>query len=159
MFIDRQLEGPYGTAASQYMRPPFAEGTKEQGIQSPITPAIRYRTALAALDEHCTATFVGKHFWQLPADAQDKMIAGLENASLVLENTSGRAFFEMLLKDTQNGYLADPIYGGNRDMTSWKLIGFPGARYDYRDYIDRHNERYPLPPLSIGGRPAWETQK
>lgn len=156
VFIDRQLAGPYGNAASQYMRPPFMEGTKEQGIQSPITPAQRYRLALAALDAHCTAAFAGKRFPQLTADQQDKIIGGLENASVSLQSTSGRAFFEMLLKDTQNGYLGDPTYGGNKDMVSWKLIGFPGARYDYRDYIDKHNVPFPLPPLSIRGRPAWD---
>ncbi len=28
---------------------------------------------------------------------------------------------------TQQGFFADPIYGGNRDMVAWKMIGFPGA--------------------------------
>jgi gluconate 2-dehydrogenase gamma chain len=40
-------------------------------------------------------------------------------------------------------------------MASWKLIGFPGARYDYRDWVDRHGEPYPLPPVSIMGRSDW----
>ncbi len=72
-----------------------------------------------------------------------------------LENSSGKAFFEMLLKNTQEGFFADPVHGGNRDMVGWKMIGFPGARYDYRDWVQRHNERYPLPPVSIGGhRPS-----
>ena len=31
------------------------------------------------------------------------------------------------------------------------MIGFPGARYDYRDWVHRHNERYPYPPVSIDG--------
>src|SRR5262249_53638075 len=53
------------------------------------------------------------------------------------------------------GFFADPVYGGNRDMAGWKMIGYPGARYDYRDWVERHNERYPLPPVSIGGRPDW----
>ena len=36
------------------------------------------------------------------------------------------------------------------------MIGFPGARYDYRDWIERHNQPFPLPPVSIGGgRPDW----
>jgi hypothetical protein len=26
-----------------------------------------------------------------------------------------------------------------RDMVAWKMIGFPGARYDYRDWVDHHN--------------------
>jgi gluconate 2-dehydrogenase gamma chain len=34
------------------------------------------------------------------------------------------------------------------------MIGFPGARYDYRDWVGRHNERFPLPPIGIGGATA-----
>ena len=54
------------------------------------------------------------------------------------------------------GFFADPIYGGNRDMAGWKMIGFPGARYDYRDWVSRHNERYPYPPVSIQGRASLD---
>jgi gluconate 2-dehydrogenase gamma chain len=36
------------------------------------------------------------------------------------------------------------------------MIGFPGARYDYRDWVLRHNEKYPLPPVGIYGRPEWQ---
>jgi gluconate 2-dehydrogenase gamma chain len=61
----------------------------------------------------------------------------------------------LLLQNTQEGFFADPIYGGNRDMAGWKLVGFPGARYDYRDWVERHNEVYPLPPVSIMGRADW----
>ena len=68
-----------------------------------------------------------------------------------------KAFFEILLQNTKEGFFADPVYGGNRDMAAWKMIGFPGARYDYSDWIDRHNQRYPLPPVGIMGRPAWNT--
>jgi gluconate 2-dehydrogenase gamma chain len=54
-----------------------------------------------------------------------------------------------MLQNTMEGFFADPLYGGNRNMASWKMIGFPGARYDYRDHIDKHNVRYPRPPVSI----------
>jgi gluconate 2-dehydrogenase gamma chain len=37
-------------------------------------------------------------------------------------------------------------------MAGWKPIGFRGARYDYRHWVERHNEVYPLPPVSITGR-------
>lgn len=40
-------------------------------------------------------------------------------------------------------------------MIGWKLVGFPGARYDYRDHVTRHNQPYPLPPVSIAGRAEW----
>jgi gluconate 2-dehydrogenase gamma chain len=47
------------------------------------------------------------------------------------------------------------MYGGNKDMAAWKMIGFPGARYDYTDWVDKHNVRYTLPPVAIMGRPDW----
>jgi gluconate 2-dehydrogenase gamma chain len=53
------------------------------------------------------------------------------------------------------GFFADPLYGGNRDMVGWKMIGYPGARYNYLDWVERHNERFPLPPVSLIGRADW----
>ena len=44
-------------------------------------------------------------------------------------------------------------------MVGWKMIGFPGIRYDYRDWVNRHNERYPYPPVSIAGRADWTPAK
>ena len=41
-------------------------------------------------------------------------------------------------------------------MAGWKLVGFPGTRYDYRDVIANPNKPYTLPPVCIQGRPAWE---
>jgi gluconate 2-dehydrogenase gamma chain len=137
------------------MRGPFVDGTPQQGNQSPLTPAARYRQGLAALDKHCRATYAGKSFAQLPDNEKDKLLSGLDKGEVQLEGTNGRAFFELLLQNTQEGFFADPVYGGNRNMVAWKMIGYPGARYDYRDWVERHNERYPLPPLSIGGRPEW----
>ena len=80
---------------------------------------------------------------------------GLEDGSLTLEGADAQDFFKLILKDTQNGFLADPIYGGNKNMASWKMIGFPGAHYDYRDWIDRHNERISLPAVGINNHPNW----
>ncbi len=155
VFIDRQLAGPYGEARGLYMRPPFQDGDPQQGYQSPLTPAMRYRRSLAALDKYCQASFAGKRFHELPPDQQDKLIAGLQSGTVKLENVSGRGFFELLLQNTQEGFFADPVYGGNRDMAGWKMIGFPGTRYDYRDWVERHNEKYPLPPVGITGRTEW----
>src|SRR5271155_6136626 len=50
VFIDRQLAGPYGRNEAYYMMGPFQDGTKQQGSQSPLTIAQRYRKALTALD-------------------------------------------------------------------------------------------------------------
>ena len=156
VFIDRQLAGPYGRFEGYYMSGPFQKGTKQQGPQSPVTPAQQYRKALAALDAACRAKFGGKAFHRAcPTIRRTMPIKGLEDGSLELDGTDGKEFFKLILKDTQNGFLADPIYGGNRDMASWKMIGFPGAHYDYRDWIDRHNQRVTLPPVGINNHPNW----
>ncbi|WP_428488301.1 gluconate 2-dehydrogenase subunit 3 family protein [Rhodopila sp.] len=156
VFIDRQLAGPYGRFESHYMKGPFRTGTKEQGDQSPLTPTRYYRMALAALDTHCRTDFAGVVFAKLTDDQKDTVLKGLEDGSLTLQGVDGKQFFSMLLIDTQQGFFADPIYGGNKDMAAWKMIGYPGARYDYRDWVHRHNERYPLPPIGIGDHPNWK---
>jgi gluconate 2-dehydrogenase gamma chain len=155
VFIDRQLAGSFGDSRRLYMRPPFANGTPSQGPQSPIPPKERYRTSLAALDTYCKATFAGKSLAALAADQQDQVLSGLEKDEIKLSDGSGKDFFETILANAMEGFFADPIYGGNRDMAGWKLIGFPGARYDYRDFVDKHNQPYPLPPVSILGRSDW----
>jgi gluconate 2-dehydrogenase gamma chain len=151
VFIDRQLAGAYGSAAGLYWSPPFLQATPEQGLQGPYTPAQLYRRMLAALDQYCRATYAGKTFAQLLDDEKDRIITGMENESLQLQGMVAKPFFDVLLQDSRHGFFADPIYGGNRDMAAWKMIGFPGARYDYRDWVERYNERYPHPPISIGG--------
>jgi gluconate 2-dehydrogenase gamma chain len=155
VFIDRQLAGPYGQFEGLYTDGPFHDGTKEQGPQSPTTPARHYRLALAALDKHCRAAFNGAPFARLRDEQKDAIIADLENGKIDLGDASG-GFFKQILKDTQQGFFADPVYGGNKDMCAWKMIGFPGARYDYRDWVDRHNEHFPLPSVSIADHPNWQ---
>ena len=155
VFIDRQLAGPYGRNENLYMMGPFQQGTKQQGPQSPLTVAQQYRKALAALGDACRGKYRGKGFTDLGDDQKDEVIAGLENGSFKLDGIDAKSFFTLILTDTRNGFLADPIYGGNKDMAGWKMIGFPGARYDYREWIDRHNERIPLPPVGIASHPNW----
>lgn len=159
VFIDRQLSGPYGSSQGLYMRPPFQEGDKQQGPQSPLTPAMRYRQSLAAFDKYCRARFAGKSFAEIPADQQDGVISGMEKGSVQLPGVSARGFFDQLIKNTQEGYFADPVYGGNRDMAGWPMIGFPGARYDYRDWVEQHNQHYPRAPVGIAGRPEWTVHR
>lgn len=163
VFIDRQLAGSYGHDEGLYNEGPFHEGIEQQGPQSSKTPAESYRGALAALDRYCreqgTSGGAGKPFAELSPEQQDAVLHGLEDGKIDLEGANGKEFFKHLLKDTQEGFFADPLYGGNRDMCAWKMIGFPGARYDYRDWVGRHNERYPHPPVSITGRPDWTPAK
>ncbi|HEY6926931.1 MAG TPA: gluconate 2-dehydrogenase subunit 3 family protein, partial [Steroidobacteraceae bacterium] len=162
VFVDRQLSGAYGRREGLYVSGPFAAGTQEQGPQSGQTPRELYRTGLQALDRYCRAdsrpAAVRRPFVELSAEQQDEVLQGLESGTTQLEGIDGKTFFEQLLKDVQQGFFADPIYGGNHEMCAWRMIGFPGAHYDYTDWVGKHNQRYPYPPVSIGGRPAWNAR-
>jgi gluconate 2-dehydrogenase gamma chain len=159
VFMDRQLAGSYGRQEGIYTLPPFMPGKKNQGPQSEGGPAKMYRDGLAALDKAVGAKHGGKTFADLSDDDKDTVMKALESGDLELEGADGKAFMEKVVEDVQMGFFADPIYGGNRDMAGWKMIGFPGARYNYLDWIDRHNERFPLPPVSITGRAEWTPKK
>jgi gluconate 2-dehydrogenase gamma chain len=155
VYLDRQMAGAHGHGEGHYNRPPFMNGTKQQGPQSKDNLAARYRKGFAALDHYCRGKYSGKAFAELSDGDKDATLKGLESGDVKLEGADGKKFFEQLVKDTQEGFFADPVYGGNRDMVAWKMIGFPGARYNYLDWIDKHNQPYPLPPVSLAGRIDW----
>jgi|SRR5579883_3234162 gluconate 2-dehydrogenase gamma chain len=167
VFLDRQLAGSYGRGDTWYMDGPWHDGSKSQGYQSHLTPAQLYRAAIKSIDAHCREKYSGKAFRELSTDQQDAVLTDLEKGhlklqgvgehSLGVEGTKGDTFFATLLQNTAEGFFCDPIYGGNRDMIGWKLIGFPGARYDYRPYVKRHGEKIDLAPVGILGRPDWHS--
>ncbi|MGO4567615.1 gluconate 2-dehydrogenase subunit 3 family protein [Rhizobium sp. 2YAF20] len=158
LFIDHQLAAAYGRAGSWYMQGPWAKGEETQGYQSRLSPADMYRAAIAAIDRHVGVGHDGKAFAGLTPDEQDVVLDSLESGKLDLDGVDAKTFFKMLLLNTKEGMFSDPIYGGNKDMAGWKMIGFPGARYDYRDWVGRHGERYSGPPVGIAGRPGWNQQ-
>ncbi len=154
VFIDRQLAGPYGQGDHFYLKGPFPKGEDTQGWQMQ-SPAEVYRAAILAVNRF-TMDSRAAVFSKLSAADQDSVLKLLESGEAQLKGgVEAKAFFTLLLQNTIEGFFADPLYGGNRDMVGWKLIGFPGARYDYRDFVSRHGQRYPLPPVAIGGRPEW----
>jgi gluconate 2-dehydrogenase gamma chain len=167
VFLDRQLAGPYGRAEAWYMEGPWKEGAKSQGYQSRLTPAQLYRTAIRHIDEHCRKELGGKSFSGLSPEQQDQVITDLEKGklkipdlgphSLEIEGAKSDSFFAVVMQHTIEGFFSDPLYGGNKDMAGWKLIGFPGARYDYRPYVSRHGEKLGLAPVGIMGRPGWKS--
>jgi gluconate 2-dehydrogenase gamma chain len=158
VYLDRQLAGPYGRQEGLYVRPPFMKGMKNQGHQSEKGPAQEYREFLAALDKASKSKFDGKPFFELSTEDQHRFLKDIEGENVKLDGVDGKAFFAQVVKDVQMGFFADPLYGGNRDMVAWKMIGFPGARYNYLDWVGRHNEKFPLPPVGLTGRAEWNTR-
>lgn len=151
-FIDRQLAGRFGNASDWYMQGPWGTGTPEQGYQSRHTPAQLYRAAIAALEGRVRHDHGGKTFAQLPADAQDALLQRMEKGDMQLGDVDAKSFFKLLLQNTKEGFFADPMYGGNRNFTGWRLIGFPGPRYNYVAEITQYGQRYRLPTVGLLGR-------
>ena len=154
-FIDRQLAGPYGRGERWYMQGPWRAGAPTQGWQTRLTPAGLYRAGIKAVDAAVVRESRGGSFAKLAAADQDAFLQRLEKGDVALEGIAAKAFFAQLLQNTLEGFWSDPIYGGNRDMAGWKLIGFPGARYDNTEFVAQHGQQYPLPPVGLKGRVEW----
>ena len=74
----------------------------------------------------------------------------MEQGKVEFPGFSSKDFFEALLTITMEGFFADPIYGGNRDMAAWKMVGYPGLHASYRDDLKTYfNKKYDKPPQSI----------
>lgn len=151
-FIDQQMDGPFGRGETWYMQGPWKDGTAEQGYQLKLAPAQLYRASIAGVDAHCRTEYGGKVFAQLDAKTQDEVLHRLEKDDIDLAGPPAKAFFDLLLQNTNEGFFADPIYGGNRHFAGWKLVGFPGPRYNYVNEIRRFGEPYGLPPVGLAGR-------
>ena len=147
-YLDKQLGGSWGAGERLYRSGPWVQGTPSQGYQLPFTPAELFHTALRAIN-----TDLGKRgpmFSELSAEAQDAYLKSLESGSHDLDGVPSAVFFDMLLRMTVEGFFSDPVYGGNRDMVAWRMIGFPGAYADYYEAIDKHGVKFERAPLSIG---------
>lgn len=155
VFIDRQLAGPYGRGERWYMQGPWSAGTSTQGWQTRLTPAGMYRAAIRSIDAAVSHEGKAATFARLAAADQDAFLKTLESGDTRLDGVDATEFFNQLLQNTIEGFWSDPIYGGNRDMVGWKLIGFPGARYDHLEFVGKHGEQYPLPPVGLRGRVEW----
>ena len=59
----------------------------------------------------------GKRFAELAAEQQSEALIEVEENS--------RAFFDLILTHTRQGFYGDPRHGGNRNMASWKMVGLP----------------------------------
>jgi gluconate 2-dehydrogenase gamma chain len=82
---------------------------------------------------------------------QEQFLTTMEKGQVVLEGPPAATFFAQLLNNTREGYFADPLYGGNRGMGAWKMIGFPGARADFTNWMNQQGRAYPYGPVSING--------
>lgn len=168
-FVDRYLSGieyiyarPDGSGFEQL------EGRRADAWQQRVDLArSKYLAGIAELDRLCREQHRAE-FVDLDDDRQDEMLRRIERAGSpeaerawrdtpaiayggpvepALQQTNAEAdmdFFNLLVTHTRQGFLADPIYGGNKDHVGWQVIGFPGpaslaevhaGRYDTLGYF------------------------
>lgn len=151
-FLDRHLQTPYANGAIWYMQGPFIEAPAEFGYQGRLNLRELIRIGIKAMDASCQKQFAGKVFAELSHGDQEALLKAAEGGKLELDGISSKTFFSNLLNEVRNGYFADPSYGGNKNMGAWKMIGYPGMRADYMDWITVRDKPYPLPPVDLSGK-------
>lgn len=149
-FLDRHMQTPYAAGAIWYMQGPFVESKPQFGYQGKLALKDIMRVGIGDFDEHCRKA-LGKPFKELPKDQQEELLKQAQAGKLELPSISSKLFFKHLLDETKNGYFSDPIHGGNKNMVGWKMIGYPGMRGDYLDWVTVRDKPYPLPPVSLSG--------
>jgi gluconate 2-dehydrogenase gamma chain len=149
VYIDRQLASAWGGGAKSYRSGPFFKGKPEQGYQLALTPAEFFSAGIAAANEWSRKTY-GHDFDGLTPDKRAEALKQMQEGKAEFANFSSRAFFARLLTLTMEGFFGDPIYGGNRNKVSWKMLGFPGLPATYANVIDEYRDkRYVAEPQSI----------
>lgn len=149
VFIDRALASEWGGGAKMYRSGPYRKGKPEQGYQLALTPRQFFQTGIAEANAWSRTTH-GKEFDRLAPADQVAALKAMEDGKASFNGIPARAFFNMLLTMTMQGFFADPAYGGNRNAASWKMLGFPGLPATYADTFEEYrNKRYVAPPRSM----------
>jgi len=149
VFIDRQLAGAYGTGARLYRQGPFPKAKPELGYQLELNPREFFRAGITAANEFTRKTY-SKDFDRLSEPDRITALKAIDEGKAEFPGFSSRMFFNALLQITMEGFFADPMYGGNRNMAAWKMVGYPGLPATYKDDIKTYfGKKYNKPPRSI----------
>ena len=144
-YIDKQLAGAWGAGERLYRSGPWQQGTPSQGYQLSYTPAELFRTALAAISKQLAPNA----FATMSASEKDEYLKQLQAGGRDLGGVPAAEFFAQLWEFTLEGFFSDPVYGGNRDMVSWRMIGFPGAYASFYELVDKHGVKLDREPTSL----------
>ena len=102
-YLDRALSGPYARHLETY------------------------RLGIIALDREAFSHY-GLDFLRLKPECQRHLITLLEiGAAVQFRAVRAKTFFELARSHLQEGLFADPIYGGNRNKSGWRVLGHPGV--------------------------------
>jgi gluconate 2-dehydrogenase gamma chain len=148
-YMDRQLAGAWGGGARLYRNGPFVPGKPEQGYQLSLTPREYFAAGIKAANDWTRKTY-GKDFDRLAPADRDAALKTMEAGKAAFAELNAKQFFEALLQSAMEGFFADPIYGGNRDKVSWRMVGYPGLPATYASKAEAYRgKKIKLEPQSI----------
>jgi len=124
-YIDRQLAGAWGNGARLYRNGPFLPAKPEHGYQLPLTPREFFAAGIKAANAWSRKTY-GKDFDRLTVADRTAALTAMEEGRAQFEGFDAKQLFEALLQSAMEGFFADPMYGGNRNKVSWRMVGYPG---------------------------------
>ncbi len=168
-YVDRVLAELEGMPEPVYRQPPFAQTYQgsappfpddervvwvhedeidRYGYQSVYTPREVMRMGLSSLNRYANSEF-DNDYVDLDEEQQDEIIQRMVDGEAEgFAPLDGESFFHVMRRFTSEGMFSDPVYGGNRDMVGWTLIGYPGAQRAYTvDEIQREG--------AAAQRPVW----
>lgn len=148
-YIDRQLAGAWGNGARMYRNGPFFQGKPEYGYQLSLTPREFFAAGIQAANVWTTKTY-GKTFDRLSPTDREAALTAMEQGKAEFVGFDGKQFFEALLQSAMEGFFADPMYGGNRNKISWKMVGYPGLPATWASKAEAYRgKKVTIEPQSI----------
>jgi gluconate 2-dehydrogenase gamma chain len=148
-YIDRQLAGAWGNGARFYRNGPFLQGKPEHGYQLPLTPREYFAAGIKAANAWTRKTH-GKDFDRLAPGERDVALKAMEAGKAAFADFNAKPFFEALYQSAMEGFFADPIYGGNRNKVSWRMVGYPGLPASYGAKAETYRgKKLDIAPQSI----------
>ena len=122
--LDRYVRARFGRAFVDLPEADQDEVLDTLETSNPSAPSVARKQQDLANPRKALAKAKAKHAAELKSPEQKRL-------ARFFVKPSAYGFFSTLQDDANEGFLADPIYGGNRDFAGWKLVGYPGAQRAY----------------------------
>jgi gluconate 2-dehydrogenase gamma chain len=122
--LDAHLASSWGRGESLYRSGPWQPGTPTPRQRGALTPAEVFRAALGIVNRELARREID--FAQLPAQAQDALLAALQAGDPRLGGRTAAALFDMLLSMTVESFFGN-VQGARRSRIAWRMTGYPGA--------------------------------
>jgi gluconate 2-dehydrogenase gamma chain len=139
-----------GPGAVELGVPQYISGSLADSYK-PLLPT--YKNFLSTLDK-AAGSAGADSFEDLSGGAQVKLLEEVESGKApgvpAAAKAEAEAAFPLVLEHMREGMFGDPMYGGNKGLAGWELIGYPGIQIAVTE---------PLQQVGAKVRPSGMTAK